>query len=84
MKEREWTGQVGGSDRHVTGRIRQYRTKSLEINMTFGSLGWTARPRQAPGMIRKIERTRAVHLQVLPNPVNRNTCGKSGFLEASI
>ncbi len=51
--------------------------------MTFRSLGRAARPRQAPGMIREIEKTGAVHLQVLPDPMNRNTCGKAGFLEAS-
>ncbi len=36
-----------------------------------------------PGMIREIERTGAVHLRFLPDPVNRNTCGKAGFSDAS-
>ncbi len=67
----------------VTGRFRQYRAKGPEIHMTSRSLGRTARPRQAFGMVREIKSTGAERLQVLPNPVNRNTYGKAGFLEAS-
>ncbi len=52
--------------------------------MTCRSPGRAARPQQAPGMIRETERTRAVYLRFLPDPMNRNTRGKVWFLEASM